>query len=86
MLALLEKQLDRCGPEHLVHQDQCLRFWTGSTVLGALVLGLAAWSLIAFRVGRAFAAPTTKGDGDGRDDGEFDRAAAQRRLRALQPA
>ena len=85
MLALLEKQLDRCGPEHLtVAEQQGAACWTGVTVLGAFACGLLAGCLLTWRLARA----CLRGAGEdafGHEvvDEVLERAAAQRKLRAL---
>ena len=85
VLALLEKQLDRCGPEHLtVAEQQGAACWTGVTVLGAFACGLLAGCVLTWRLVRVWvrgAGEDAFGHNDA--DGALERATAQRKLRAL---
>ena len=93
VLALLEKQLDRCGPEHLVRDpvpvDRCAEFWSRDSLLFALFVGLFFGSFLGWRLARAFPLtapanrPESPASAESNDGGEIDRAVVQRQLRAL---
>ena len=79
VLALLEMQLDRCGPEKLAGRTTG---WSGGSLGLAFLIGIVCGCFVTFLC-RGHFVKAKGGDNSHDDGGEGDRASVQRRLRAL---
>ena len=93
VLALLEKHLDRCGPEHLAGQDRCSGAWSTSWLIVGVILGFLGGCFFSlycqYRRWCSYRCEAARDDDDkdSTSSGEaVDRGTAQRHLRALRQA